>query len=68
MRAEEAEYIAGLDKTEKANADYRTRVWQSLAHWLGAIKRKAFGRSVVGEAVKKLQTKSPIPCYSLRII
>jgi hypothetical protein len=68
MRAEEAEYIAGLDKTEKANADYRTRVWQSLAHWLGAIKRKAFGRLIVGKGVKKLQTKSPIPCYSLPII
>jgi hypothetical protein len=55
-------------KTEKAIAVYRARVRQSLAHWLGAIKRKAFGQLIVGEAVKKLQTKSPIPCYSLPII
>jgi hypothetical protein len=43
-------------------------VKQSLAYWLGAIKRKAFGRLIVGKGVKKLQTKSPIPCYGLRII
>jgi hypothetical protein len=55
-------------KTEKAIAVHRARVKQSLAHWLGAIKRKAFGRLIVGKGVKKLQTKSPIPCYSLPII
>jgi hypothetical protein len=43
-------------------------VKQSLAYWLGAIKRKAFGRLIVGKGVKKLQTKPPIPCYGLRII
>jgi len=55
-------------KDEKAIAVHIARARQSLAHWLGAIKRKAFGRLIVGKGVKKLQTKSPIPCYNFRII
>jgi hypothetical protein len=55
-------------KAEKAMTAYKAWTAQSLAHWLRAIKRKAFDRSVAAAGVKKLQTKSPIPCYSFRVI
>jgi len=46
-------------KDEKAIASYRARVKQSLAHWLYAIKRKAFGRSIVGKGVKNYKPNRP---------
>jgi hypothetical protein len=46
-------------KDEKAIAVHIARARQSLAHWLGAIKRKAFGRSIVGKGVKNYKPNRP---------